>query len=170
MAKKNYKKVNFPKKSQEYIDDPNYGDPDLDDYIFKFNNEYYGNSLKKTHEGLKKQLHNTTDLVDQVYNQTNSRNRDLQSKLRVTHQIDTERPIENLSQSNEDKYEYLLKKEGYNNTLKEIFLDFSYILSKATTESSSLISLKLFYIEIMKLHREEKKWRVKENKMNRSNK
>lgn len=154
-------KKSFTKKASEYVDSVHFDSKELNDYYDKFIFELYDNSLSKSLENINKQLHNTNDLINKVYDSCNARNRDLISNLRATghleQEVESDTPL-----YKEDKYQHMLKTHGYNDTLKELFDDFSILNMSTKTHQSSLNILKSFYIEISKLNREERRFRKKE--------
>lgn len=159
MSKKAYKKYNFPQRVHEYIDEPELPE-DAKTYYDKFNNENYGNSLSK--DNLNSQLHNTPELVKSVYDQSNARSRCLLTKMKITKQLDPSEEQESTHLYQDDKYYRMMKVDGYNLTLKEIFEDFSLLLTETTTPHHTLQHLKSFYVATRKLDREEKKWKKNE--------
>lgn len=157
--------MSFTQKSREYIDKTELQGKDLE-YYTKFLDEYYDNSVNK--KNLSDQLHNTDELVKKVYDQTNSRNRDLLSLLKVTKKLDSEPDILNKTTKNlyeKNKYLHLLKISGYNNTLKTLFEDFSEFLIDIQDHSHSISLLKQFYVEINRLAREERKWKYRQKSL-----
>ena len=166
MANKPIKKNNFTRKAQEYLDDQKLPEGKEKEYYDKFNFEYYDNNVNK--HNLENQLHNTENLVDEVYSSCNARNRDLLSTAKVTKQLTDLKSVEDVyTPTNEDdEYLEMLKVEGYNNTLKRIFEDYSHLLLESNTIKSSSYLLKTFYISLGKLNREQKRWVRQEKKLN----
>lgn len=160
------RKYKFSQKSLEYLDHQKLPKKDKA-YYSKFIDEYYGNSLSKDISKIKTQLHNTSELVDKVYAQTNSKHRDLLSHVKATNHLSEKIEVEECADSlyEEDRYYHMLKTNGYNDTLKELFEDYATNLSHTNTSEASLKLLKLFYIDFQKLNREERSWKRKEKKI-----
>jgi hypothetical protein len=158
------KKLYFPRNTREYLDKIENLSEEDKEYYKKFNDEYYANSISIQNTSL--QLHNTPSLVKQVYNQTNARGRDIMSKsfYRVDETIDS---LEN--QPKENKYSQLLKTSTFNETIIELFDDYSLeISSSVKSHGDALMILKRFYVEIGRVQREEAKF--KKQKFNRIDK
>lgn len=152
----------FNKKALEYVDRPKFEDQEINEFYEKFIFELYDNNLSKKLENINLQIHNTNRLIDEVYASANARNRDLISHLKATKQIDEYNEDTYQEVFQENKYLYLLKTDGYNASLKELFEDYSEVLIGITNPKRSLGILQTFYIEVQKLNREERKWRKNE--------
>lgn len=160
------KKLYFPKKSLEYIDKIENLSEEDKKYYDLFLDEYYSTSISP--KNILTQIHNTPQLIKSVYDQTNSRNRDLYSKLKLGDKL--EHTPEDCSDTHkENKYSSLLKTSTFNETILELFDDFSLEISTSKlTQVDALNLLKRFYVEISRVNREEAKFK-KNNKINRMN-
>lgn len=154
----------FTRKASEYIHKKDFKNKELNDYYEKFERELFDNNLSKSLDRIHTQLHNTNELINKVYSQANSRERDLVSNLRATGHLEQE-VDSNTPFYKEEKYSHLLKTHGYNYTLKELFEDYSLMNLEVNTLHDSLQLLKHFYVEISKLNREERKFKKKDSQI-----
>ena len=103
--------------------------------------------------------------MKKVYDQTNSRGRDLLSLIRASGAStdlsqDIAEPVEEYS------YTEKLKTSDYNTVLKELFTDYAEDLKDAKDFRVALYLLQRFYVDIQKITREEKKFKKQERKKN----
>ena len=166
---KNYDNI-FTKKATEYTDHINLPEKEQE-YYTRFKSEYYDNQVSQDPEKIKDQLHNTKELVSSVYNSTNSRNRDLLSTQKATNQLqELNEEVNYKDVYEEDKYTSMLKTEGYSETIRGMFQEFSDEFTQINTQPQSINLLKLFYITIQRVNREERKWLRKEKQISKEKK
>lgn len=100
-----------------------------------------------------------------MYDQTNSRGRDLLSLIRSSGaSTDVSQDIAEPQQ--DYSYTEKLKVSDYNTVLKELFTDYAEDLTDSKDFRVSLYLLQRFYVDIQKITREEKKFRKQERKNN----